>query len=257
MLRHWRALLIRLFNMARPSRNERELDEELQSVIELHTEANIQSGMSFEEARRAALVKFGGLDAAKEAWREGERLPFLEVMMRDARYAIRLIRKNPVLAVAVVLVLAVGIGGSIAIFSIVNAVLLKPLPYADSGRLMLLWGNVQRAALERRGASMPDYFDWSDATKSFDGLAAYWGGSFTTTGIEDRQVVNAEIVGAKYFDILGIKPTIGREFTPDEERSAGGNPVVILGHAFWRDHFGGDPGVLGKQLELDSQNFTV
>ena len=256
MFRRCRVLLIRLFNIVRPSRNESELAEEIQSVIDLHIEANIRSGMSFEEARRAALVKFGGLDAAKEAWRERRRLPFLEVMMRDARYAFRLIQKNPVLALAVVFVLAVGIGGSIAIFSIVNAVLLKPLPYPAADRLMLLWGNVQRAALERRGASIPDYLDWS-AANSFDGLAAYWGGSFTMTGVEDRQIVNAEIVGAKYFDILGIKPTIGREFTSDEEVVAGTAPVVILGHAFWRDHFGGDPSVLGKQVELDSQNFTV
>ena len=257
MFRHWRAFLIRLLNVARRSRNERELAEELESVLQLHIEANMRSGMSFEEARRKALVKFGGLDAAKEAWRERRRLPFLEVMMRDARYAFRLIQKNPVLALAVVFVLAVGIGGSIAIFSIVNAVLLKPLPYPEADRLMVLWGNVQRAAVERRGASMPDYFDWRDTAKSFDGLAAYWSGSFTMTGIEDRQIVNAEIVGSKYFEILGIKPTIGREFTSDEEGLPGSAPVVILGNGFWRDHFGGDPGVLGKQVELDSQNFTI
>jgi len=257
MFRHWRAFLIRLLNVARRSRNERELAEELESVLQLHIEANMRSGMSFEEARRKALVKFGGLDAAKEAWRERRRLPFLEVMMRDARYAFRLIQKNPVLALAVVFVLAVGIGGSIAIFSIVNAVLLKPLPYPEADRLMVLWGNVQRAAVERRGASMPDYFDWRDTAKSFDGLAAYWSGSFTMTGIEDRQIVNAEIVGSKYFQILGIKPTIGREFTSDEEGLPGSAPVVILGNGFWRDHFGGDPGVLGKQVELDSQNFTI
>ena len=96
MFRRWRAFLIRLLNVARPSRNERELAEELASVVQLHIEANMRSGMSFEESRREALVKFGGIDAAKEAWRERRRLPFLEVMMRDARYAFRLIQKNPV-----------------------------------------------------------------------------------------------------------------------------------------------------------------
>jgi len=257
MFRRWRAFLIRLLNVARPSRNERELAEELASVVQLHIEANMRSGMSFEESRREALVKFGGIDAAKEAWRERRRLPFLEVMMRDARYAFRLIQKNPVLALAVVFVLAVGIGGSIAIFSIVNAVLLKPLPYGHADRLVVLWGNVQRAALERRGASLPDYLNWSEAAKSFDGLAAYWSASFTMTGIENRQTVNAEIVGSKYFSVLGIKPTIGREFTSDEEVRPGTAPVVILGNAFWRDQFASDPRVLGKQVELDSQPFTV
>src|SRR5262245_6378643 len=126
MFRRWRAFLIRFFNVFRRSRNERELAEELQSVLELHVEANIRSGMSIEEARRAALVRFGGLDAAKEAWRERRRLPFMEVIMRDVRYAVRLIQKSPLLALAVVLVLAIGIGGSVAIFSIVNAALLKP-----------------------------------------------------------------------------------------------------------------------------------
>src|SRR5262245_38931745 len=112
MFRRCRALFIRLFNVARPSRNERDLAEELESVLQLHIEANIRSGMTVEDARRAALVKFGGLDAAREAWREQRRLPFLEVIMRDARYAFRLIQKSPVLALAVILVLAIGIGGS-------------------------------------------------------------------------------------------------------------------------------------------------
>ena len=115
--------------------------------------------------------------------------------MTDARYALRLLRKSPVFAATVILVLALGIGGNVAIFSIVNAALIRPLPYENPQELALLWGNVQRARVERRGASIPDYRNWAAQSKSFDGIASYWGASFTLTGREDIKAVPAEVVG--------------------------------------------------------------
>lgn len=134
----------------------------------------------------------------------------------DLVYATRGLRKNPGFLFTIVLVLALGIGGNLAIFSIVNAALIRPLPFKNPDRLMVLWGNVQRAAIERRGTSIPDYRDWSDQNKSFEGLAAYSDATFTLTAAEERERVSAEIVGAKYFNLLDVKPAQGREFRSEE-----------------------------------------
>ncbi len=256
-MRRFRGWLVRALDFLRQRRAEVDLNEEIQSNLALHTDDNVRSGMTLQEARRAALVRFGSVEATKEAWRDQKRLPFLEVLMTDARYALRMLIKSPVFAGTVILVLALGIGGNVAIFSIVNAALIRPLPYEEPGRLVLLWGNVQRARIERRGASIPDYRNWSEQNGSFEGIAAYWNASFTLTGRDERKAVPAEIVGSKYFSLLGVKPVLGREFLPEEENRPGSAPVVILGHGFWTEEFGADPGVLGRQIELDSQSFSI
>jgi predicted permease len=237
--------------------HEGELHAEIESNLDLQIDENLRSGMSPDEARRAALVRFGSVEATKEAWRDQKRLPVLEVLMNDSRYALRLLRKSPLFAATVILVLALGIGGNVAIFSIVNAALLRPLPYNEPSELVLLWGNVQRAQLERRGASVPDYLNWGEQNKSFEGVAAYWSNTFTMTGAEERRAIAAEVVGAKYFNLLGVKPIIGRDFLPEEELRPGSAPVVILGHSFWNDELGADPAVLGTRIELDGQPFTI
>ena len=252
-----RALMIRTGNLFNRSAAERQIEEELQSNIELHIYANLEAGMSPDESRRLALAKFGGLDSAREALRDQQRIPFPEIVMRDTRYALRMVTKSPGFALAVVLVLAISIGGNIAIFSIVNAALIRPLPYKNPDRLVVLWGNVQRKTLERRGASVPDYFDWQNANKSFEGLAAYWSASVSLTKGEDRILIPAEVVGAKYFSLLGIKPLIGRDFMPEEETTPGAPPTVVLGHSFWKDNYGGDPNVLGKTLQMESRLYTI
>src|SRR5688572_13214022 len=121
-------------------------------------------------------------------------------------YAIRMLRKNPAFSLTVMLVLGLAIGGNVGIFSIVNAVLLRPLPYEQPDRLVLLWGNVQRTAVERRGGSFPDYRDWKDQNRTFDGMAMYFSNTFTLTQNEERIPVRAEVVGAEYFNLLGVAP---------------------------------------------------
>ena len=159
--------------------------------------------------------------------------------------------------VTVIVLLALGIGGNVAIFSIVNAVLLRPLPYVDPDGLVLLWGNVQRTVVERRGASAPDYLDWKQQNRSFEDLASFWNVTLTMRGADERVPVQSEVVGAGYFGLLGVQPVLGRDFRPEEEINSALTPVVILAHEFWTQHLGADPAVLGNQILLDATNYTV
>jgi hypothetical protein len=147
-------------------------------------------------------------------------------------FAARTVRKNPGFSLTVILVLALGIGSNVGLFSVLNGVLLRPLPYKDPERLMLLIGNVQRISVERRGGSFPDYRDWKEQNRSFDGLAAYWSELFTVRTAEERMQVQGEVVGSQYFSLLGVKAILGRDFRPEEETDVAAPPVVILGHNF-------------------------
>src|SRR5262249_18029051 len=124
-------------------------------------------------------------------------------------------------------------------------------------RLVLLWGNVQRTVAERRGTSVPDYRDWKDQNHSFDRIASYWDANFTMRGAEERVPIRGEVVGSDYFRLLGLKPDMGRDFRPEEETNAALTPIVMLSHEFWTQRMGSDPAVLGKQLMLDSSNYTI
>jgi predicted permease len=177
--------------------------------------------------------------------------------MNNFTYAVRTLRKNVGFSLTVIIVLALGIGGNVAIFSIVNAVLLRPLPYERPEGLVLLWGNVQRTVAERRGTSVPDYRDWKEQNRSFEGIASYWDANFTMRGAEERVPIRGEVVGSEYFRLLGLKPDLGRDFGPEEETNSALTPIVMLSHEFWAQRMGSDPTVLGKQVMLDSSNYTI
>jgi len=172
-------------------------------------------------------------------------------------YAVRTLRKNPSFSLTVMLVLGLAIGGNVGIFSIVNAVMLRPLPYRDSDRLVLLWGNVQRTVVERRGGSFPDYRDWKEQNRTFDGLAVFFDDTFTLTKDDERTTIRGEIVGADYFRLLGIKPIAGRTFHPSEEWTVEAPPVVAVSHDFWTQNLGSNPSVLGTTLLMNNIKFTI
>jgi predicted permease len=154
------------------------------------------------------------------------------------------------------LALALGIGATTTIFGLFNAVLLRPLPYPDSDRLVELWGTVQRDRTERRGTSFPDYFDWRDRTRSFDGMAAWIDTGFVAYGEGEPTRVDAEIVDGPYFELLGVQPVMGRLFRPDDHR-ANATPVAMIGERFWEQRFNRNRDVIGRSLQLDSRIFTV
>jgi putative ABC transport system permease protein len=177
-------------------------------------------------------------------------------MGSDIRYAWRSIWKSRTTSVGAMLALAIGVGATATIFGLVNAVLLRPLPYPESERLVEIWGNVQRDAVERRGASLPDYLDWRARAQSFDDIAAYIVNGFIVYGAGEPRLVNAEIVDGPYFDLLGIQAVAGRVFT-DQDHRHDSPPVAVIGERLWEERFNRSPAAIGRTLQLDSRVFTV
>ncbi len=174
----------------------------------------------------------------------------------DLRYAWRSIWKSPATTVGALLALALGIGATTTIFGLLNAVLLRPLPYPHAERLVEVWGTVQRERVERRGASFPDYFDWRDRSQSFDAMAAWLGGTFIVYGAGEPELVNAEIVDGPYFELLGVSAIQGRALQ-DADHRADAAPVVVIGERLWEQRFNRSADVIGKSIQLDSRVFTI
>ena len=177
--------------------------------------------------------------------------------MSDIRSAFHAIRRAPAFTSVAVLTLAIGIGASATIFSLVDAIFVRGLPYPEPDRLVVLVGTVQRAEVERRGNSYPDFLDWRADSSAFDGMAAYFAQARTVSGTGDPDRVLIEAVSASYFDVLGIRPMLGRVFRADEDEVTGRNAVTILSHAFWMRRFGGDRAVVGQTVRVDSTTYEV
>jgi putative ABC transport system permease protein len=182
---------------------------------------------------------------------------WFETLWQDLRYGVRVLRKNKGFAAVAAITLALGIGANTAIFSVVNAAILRPLPYPHPQRLAILWGNVKRARVERRGASYPDYLDWRDQTQSFETMAAFTDNKFALTGIDTPERISGEYVSQPYFSLLGIHPALGRTFSPAEDRVPQRDAVVVLSDGIWKHRFGGEPAIVGRTIQLDGHPYTV
>ncbi|MBO0720593.1 MAG: ABC transporter permease [Blastocatellia bacterium] len=238
-------------------RLERDLEDELQFHLETKALRNREAGMSPEEALYAARRQFGNPFRWKETIRDMWSLRLLESVLQDLRYAGRSLLKAPGFTAAAILVLALGIGSVTAIFSLLNAAVLRSLPFQNPERLVLLWGNVQRQKVERRGNSYPDYLDWKAQSTSFDGMAAYNDDSFNLTGVTEPERFAGEWVSAGYFELLGAAPIAGRTIDPREDTIGGSNAVVLLSEKLWQRRFGADPAIVGQQLKFNERLFTV
>ena len=234
-------------------RLDRDLEDELGFHLAMREQNNMAQGLDPGSARR----RFGNITIIKEACREMWTLGSMEILWQDIRYALRSLRKSPAFSVVAVTALALGIGANTAIFSVVNAVVLKPLPYRDPGRLVLLWGNVKRVKVERRGASYPDFADWRKASRSFLDMAAYDSVGSTVTIGDEPERIKCERVSASYFPMLGVRPLLGRTFLPSEDEVPMRDHVVILSEGLWKRRFGGDPGVIGKTLRTSTRSYSV
>jgi len=253
-MRRWRALLLRLAGLLGKNRPDSELAEELESHLALHIADNLRSGMNPQEARRQALLKLGGMTQARELLRERNRLPRIESFIQDLRYALRMLRKNPGFTTVAVLTLGLGIGANTAIFSVVNGVLLRPLPYENPGRLMRVFSSSQ--VFPESTTSPPDFRTLREQNRSFSGLSALYGAFFNLTGTGQPERVMASVVSAEYFSTLGVQPILGRSFSPVEEKW-GSHRVVILSHGFWRSHLNADPHISGKSFNLDGEPYNI
>ena len=251
--------------------------EELANQLEDLCREALDRGFSESEAEQSALDHVGDWDSLGEyiatdrtlAVSSAERLverteqralarggawAGLADVQRDVRFSLRTLRKSPGFTIVALATLALGIAAVTTIFSLIDSVLLRPLPYADSGDLVYMWEKL--ASFDNASVAYPNFLDWRERNRVYEDIAAYNDGSINLTGIGDPIELDVVRVSASMFHILGIPPRVGRSFLPDEDR-VGGERVVILTHGFWRDHMGGDPAIVGRTLTLDDNPYTV
>jgi len=261
-LRQLRGWLVRLLGMVHRGRREREFAEELESHLAFHIEDNLRAGLSPEEARRQALIKLGGVTWTQELHREQRGLPMLETLIQDLRFGVRMLRKNPGFTLIAVLTLALGIGATTAIFSVVNGVLLKPLPYPRSEELVAATFTADGLGIRDMGMSAAHYFILREQSGTLQEIALYRsglkgkGGPLSVTGVGEPEPVVAFGVTDSVLSVLGATPLLGRSFTREDDMP-GSAETVILTYGYWSHKFGGDRSVIGKSLEVDGVSRTI
>src|SRR6266542_4197180 len=252
-LRGW---LVRLFGLFHRKRREREFAEELESHLAFHMEDNLRAGMSPEEARRQAQIKLGGVTQAQELHREQVGLPMLETLLQDLRFGLRMLRKNPGFSLIAVLTLALGIGANTTIFSVVNAVLLRPLPYAAPERLVFIYNSAPGWGIQKLGLFEAEFLRLRDQARALEQVSLYTSTTLTLTGAGEPERVSSGTASGELFAALGAPPALGRIFKLAEEPRGQGN-VVILSHSFWQRKFAASPAVIGQSLTLDGRSYII
>jgi putative ABC transport system permease protein len=234
---------------------EREMDEELRGYLDAAVKDKMRSGMSQEQALRAARVEMGSVEAVKEEIRTAGWEAHVESLWQDLRHSMRALAKNPGFTVLAILTLALGIGANTAIFSVVYAVLIRPLPFKDPGRLVMVWETWEKRGDQRVVVSAANFADWKEQSKTLDHMAAmWWYGQTVRTNGEPFDISDVRVT-SDFFDALGVRPARGRAFSPEEQRYSGFR-VVILSDSLWRK-LGGDPALIGKTVQLDGQPCRV
>ena len=247
----------RLGNLLRREDLGRELDEELQFHIDSRLRDNLKAGMTEEEARRDARRRFGNWTLAKERTHETDIIVTLQTVGQDLRYALRSLRKSPGFTALAVLAMALGIGANTAVFTVVNGVLLRPLPLVQPERLFLISYMPRIGPLAGRpGLSDQDYLEFQRRTHAFERMTMFSGGQVTLTGAGDAVRAQMGLVTASFFPVLGVDPAMGRTFTGQEEKR-GFRGVVVLSEALWRSRFAADPKILGQTITLDGIKHSV
>jgi putative ABC transport system permease protein len=237
-------------------RTEREMERELRFHLEMETEENIRRGMDPEEARLTALRSFGGVERFKEHCRDVKRNRPLETLWQDARFGARMLRRNPGFTLVAVLTLGLGIGANTAIFSVIYGVLLRPLPYQNGERLLTLKQQAPLAGVDNLGFSVKEIADYRAQTQTLDEVVEYHAMTFTLFGRREPELVQAGVVSANFFDVLGVKPKLGRSFLAGDEQH-GADAVLILSHDYWERSHHGDPDIVGRVFQMNNRPHTV
>ena len=254
-----RVWLSRVWDGLRRSQLERDLQAELDGHLELLAEENVRRGLSPEEARYAALRSLGGIEQAKEAFRDEAAFRWLRSLGQDLRYALRLLRRNPAFTAVAILSLALGAGANTAVFSILNSAVLRPLPVSHPEQLVTIAHGNKNSSPDQYDAniSYPQYLEIRDHNPVFSGMTTFWAaGVLYGHGAHSRSVADYE-VSADYFDVLGVKPFLGRFFAGNEGRVLNSDAVVVVAYNFWKSVLGGAPTILGKTIFLSGHPFTV
>jgi predicted permease len=245
--------LSRLGNFMSSRQDDERLREEIEEHIALQTEDNLRAGLSPIEARRQAMLKFGGVEAVKEDYRAERGMPLIENLMRDVRFALRLLRKSPGFTAVAIVTLALAIGANAVVFGVLNALILRPLNVPQPESLY----QFERASDKVGTESYPNYLDLRDRNRTFDRLAAF---AIVPVGLytgENPSRAWVYEVSGNYFDALGIQPYLGRFIHPSDEHGPNSAPYIVLTYAYWRGHFEGDRSVVGRTVQLNKSPFTI
>jgi predicted permease len=260
----------RLSGLRLAAAREAEIVEELSQHLEDRYEQSLRAGATEEEAYAAALLELTESDLLAQGLRGVERTVRREPLVpgapgrmkvfgdlwQDLRYGLRVLWKNPGFTVVAVLALALGIGANSAIFSVVNTVLLRPLPYRDPERLVMVWEDRSKQGYPRDTPAPANFIDWRDQNQVFEGMAAIASQSFNLTGAGEPERIDGKRVSASLFPLMGVEPLVGRTFTPEEDQP-GANRVVVLSHGLWQRRFGSDRKIVGQPLTLNGESFMV
>jgi hypothetical protein len=264
MLTRLTVLASRLGALVTGRRQDEEFDREMAVHLDMLTDEHIGRGLAPDEARRRAILRFGGPMQIKEQQHEHRGLPFVETTIQDIRYGMRALRRSPAYSLVAIATLAIGIGAGTSVFSVVGAVLLRPLPYRAPDQLVRIFETNPLRRWTRNIAAPANYADWRRRNKSFADIAAYeqfnlngsGAGDVFLTGFGEPQGLQAMGVSGNLFQLLGTPPLLGRTFV-EEEQWEGRARVVVLSYGLWQSAFGGDPSILGKTLRINEKVSTV
>ena len=260
MIHHLRRMLHRFQAFFRKDPLDRDLDAEMAAHLDFAIEENLQRGMSREEARRQALVRFGGIVQARQKHRETRGLPPLDIFLQDLRYTLRTLRRDRAFTIIAVLILALGIGANIVVFSVVNTILLRPLPFSNAHELVWISPPPQTCGMSCMTYSADAYEEFRAQSRSYQDVTGYF--AFSTadnlrlTGHGEPVPATGIEVISNFFQVLGVQPALGRLFTPDEARH-GAAPVVLLTYHWWQRQFASDPAIVGREIDLNGTPVTV
>jgi len=249
-----RALWLRILEMFRPRLGNADFDAELESHVAMHTDDGIRAGLSPEEARRQALIRLGGVEQTRQAWRERRTLPGLESMLQDVRYALRGFRRNPAFTITVIATLALGIGATTAVFSVVDRILFRSLPYAHDDRLVSV--GLVAPIIPQEFMLGGSYYEWRDNQKPFEAFTSETGVQACDLTERNPARLSCARVEQNFLPTLGISPLLGRNILPEEDRP-NGPKAAIISYNLWRSHYGFDPGIVNRLIDIDGNQVRV
>jgi len=257
-MRTLRAVLVRLGAWLGKTRRERDWTAEFESHLQMHIEDNLHAGMSPEEARRQALIKFGGIESVKQSMRDRATFVWFDTTWQDIRYALRSLRRSSGFAVTAILSLTLGLGASLAVFTVADNLLVRPLPYRNSSQLVLVWeANIQRG-FHHNVVSPGNYLDWKAQNDVFAGIAGLRESRSVLIDGDRAEEFGKQSVTADFFPLLGVQPVRGRLFTPGEDRAAVSNDTLLLiSYRLWQSWFGGNDNVIGRKVQVNAVPRTI
>src|SRR5258707_2714461 len=245
----------RLWFLGSRERLDRDLQEQMRQHLELKIQENLAAGMTEDEAGRHAHSEFGNPAVVQEQTHASRGLPSLESLLQDTRFGLRLLWRSPGFTAVAILTLALGIGANTAIFSVINAVLLRPLPFPQPERLVMVF-NTLPGVTDANGISYPNFRDLQASNQVFEQMGAYQQDAVTITGAGEARTVPAAVMTSDIFGVLKTQPIAGRTWTAEEDRPES-SPVVVLSEGLWRQQFGADTSLVGRTISIGSRPFTV